>query len=118
MLKCSKEKRNGGMRNTKLQGDGISNPVDLLTIIDGHDELADGEEIICIIVPIGFQIQMSPPSALDVSLKNPGILGRFGLRWFAAVITCQAQKKQNSLVHDYRVILDVDEITRSITFCF
>ena len=46
MLKCSKEIRNGGIRNTNLHGDGISNPVDLLSIIDEDDELADGQEMI------------------------------------------------------------------------
>ena len=53
MLKCSKEIRNGGITKTKLQGDGISNPVDLLPIID-DDELADGEGIIGMTVPDEF----------------------------------------------------------------
>ena len=101
MLKCSKEKRNGGMRNTKLQGDGISNPVDLLSIIIDTDELEDGE-IIGMTVPHGFQLQMSPP-ALDVSLVNRGVLVRLGLAWFGGVITNMAQKKQNRLEDGYRV---------------
>jgi len=46
---------------------GISDPVHLLFIIDDDDELADGE-VIGMAVPDGFQLQMPPPPALDVSL--------------------------------------------------
>ena len=94
MLKSSKEIRNGGIRNTNLYGDGISNPVDLLPIIDDDDELADGE-IIGMTVPDGFQLQMSPPPTLDVA-SEPGLV-RLGLGWFRGVITRQAQEKQNRL---------------------
>ena len=66
------------MSNTKLSGDGISNLVDLLSTIDDDDELADGEEIIGMIVPDGSQIHMSPPPALDLSLVNPGSLSDLG----------------------------------------
>ena len=77
MLKSSKEIRNGGIRNTNLYGDGISNPVDLLPIIDDDDELADGE-IIGMTVPDGFQLQMSPPPALDVASEPGGYLCDLG----------------------------------------
>ena len=84
-----------------------------MSIIDDGDELADGE-IIGMIVPDGFQLQMSPPPALDVSLVNRGILVRLGLGWFGGVITRKAQKKQNRLEYGYRVILDADQITYSL----
>lgn len=61
-----------------------------------------------------FQFRYLLPPALDVSLVNPGIFGRLGLTWFAAVITRKAQKKHNRLDYDYSVILNVDEITRSM----
>ena len=76
MLKYSKEIINGGIRNTTLYGDGISNPVDLLSIDDDH-ELADGE-IIGMTVPDGFQLQMSPPPALDVASEPGGYLCDLG----------------------------------------
>ena len=67
MLKCSKEVRNGGTETRNCKVTGISDPVHLLFIIDDDDELADGE-VIGMAVPDGFQLQMPPPPALDVSL--------------------------------------------------
>ena len=49
-----------------------------MSTIDDDDELADGEEIIGMIVPDGSQIHMSPPPALDLSLVNPGSLSDLG----------------------------------------
>ena len=114
MLKCSKETRNGGIRNTKLSGDGISNPADLLSIVDDDDELADGEEIVGMAVPNGSQLQISPSLALNVSLVNRGVLVRLGIGWFGGVITREAQKKHNRLEYGYRFILDVDQSTHSM----
>ena len=90
---CSKEIRNGGIRNSKLQGDGLSNADDMLSIIDDDVKLAGREVIIGTTVQEGFQLQMSPSLALDVSLVNWGVLVRLGLGWFSGVITCKAQKK-------------------------
>ena len=111
MVQKDKKRRN---KNTKLQGDGISNPVDLLYIIDNDDQPADGEEIIGKTAPDGFQLQISPPPALDVSLVNRGVLVRLGLGWFGWAITRKAQKKPNRLEYGYRVILDVDQSTHSM----
>ena len=62
--------------------------------IDDGDELADVDEIIGMTVPDGFQLQMPPPPALDVSIVNRGVLVRLGVGWFGGVITRKPQKKQ------------------------
>ena len=63
-----------------------------MSIVDHDDELAHGEEIIDMAVPDGFQLQMSPPPALDVSLVNRGARVRRWLGWFGEVITRKANE--------------------------
>ena len=72
--------------------------------------MADGEEIIGMTVPDGFQLQISP-LAPDVSMVNRGVLVRLGSGWFGRVITRKAQKKKNKFDYGYCLILDVDQIT-------
>ena len=43
-------------------------------------------------VPDGFQLQMFPPPALDVSLVNRGVCVRLGPGWFRGVITRKVKK--------------------------
>ena len=54
--------------------------------------MAHGEDIIDMTVPDGFQLQMSPPPALDVSLVNRGARVRLWLGWFGEVITRKANE--------------------------
>ena len=54
-----------------------------MSIVDHDDELAHGEEIIDMAVPDGFQLQMSPPPALDVASEPGGYLCDLGWVGFA-----------------------------------
>ena len=99
MLQRGKKRRNmKHERHRKVTA--ISNPVDLLSIIDDDDELADGE-MMSMTAPDGFQLHS------DVSSAGPGrvasepgdtCLVRLGLGWFGGVITRKAEEAEQAWV--------------------
>lgn len=64
-------------------------------------------------VPDGFQLQGSPPSALDQSLVKRGVLVKMGLGWFGGVISRRSHPASRD-VFDYRVVLHCDGSTCSM----
>ena len=64
-------------------------------------------------IPDGFQLQRSPPSALDQSLVKRGVLVKLGLGWFGVFISRRSHPASRD-VYDYRVVLHCDGSTRSM----
>ncbi|CAN0166814.1 unnamed protein product, partial [Pylaiella littoralis] len=64
-------------------------------------------------IPDGFQLQPSPPPALDQSLVKRGVLVKLGLGWFGGVLTRRAHHGSRDN-YDYRVTLHSDGSTSSM----
>eukprot|EP00903_Cladosiphon_okamuranus_P021062 g19348.t1 len=88
-------------------GDDDKQSEDPLTQLHDDDQLCAGEESLEMDVPDGFQLQASPPSALDQSLVERG------LGWFGGVISRRAHPASRG-EYDYRVILNSDGSTQSM----
>ena len=94
-------------------GESSDRPGDPLATLDDDDELAPGEELRGMEIPIGFRLQISRPERLDDSLVGRGVLLRMGLGWFGGKIMRIAQDRTRDK-YDYRVMLNEDESTHSM----
>ena len=63
-------------------GESSDRPGDPLATLDDDDELAPGEELRGMEIPIGFRLQISRPERLDDSSVGRWVLLRMGLGWF------------------------------------
>jgi len=105
--------RQSTMPRILAAGESSDRPEDPLATLDDDDELAPGEELRGMEIPIGFRLQISRPERLDDSLVGRGVLLRMGLGWFGGKIMRRAQERTRDK-YDYRVMLNEDESTHSM----
>lgn len=96
-----------------MSGEDARESEDPQTQLDDDDELGPGEEPLGMDIPDGFQLQRSPPSALDQPLVKRGVLVKLGLGWFGGLISRRAHPASRD-VYDYRVVLHCDGSTCSM----
>lgn len=103
----------GVFRDVSLYPGAPQNQDDELALLDDDDSMDPEDEKQCMEIPDGYRLQASKPADLGSFLLQRGVLVRLGMRWFGGLITRQSQERPCHL-YDYRVLLEVDQSTRSM----